>query len=700
MRITRRESFQLGLAGALAAAAKAQSPTPPEAPGRRYSACLPDYLRALAADAYARRKARIAALGSPAAIRQYQTWARETFLGLIGGLPERTPLNTRTVGAFDRAHYRVEKLVYESRPGFFVTANLYIPKDAAPPFPGVLFQMGHSNNGKGMDSYQRCCQGLAQLGYLVLAFDPYGQGERTNYPQPGGWLTRLSSPTEEHSLPGRQMLLAGQTASAMMVFDAMRSLDALAAHPSVDAARLATTGQSGGGTLSMLLTCADPRLAASAIASGNTEDLAANPYFPPGSADDAEQDMLNSGPVAFDRWDLLWPMAPKPLLVAISGHDFFGTYSPSYETSGREEFENLARAYSAMGARDRLQWYETPLPHGLSYDFRLAIYNFFERFLKLHGRTVSEEPPTQPETDETLWCGATGNAVRDFQSKTPFQITRERAASVATPARAPDLREILGMKKPAAAPPHLAVRAEVPYPNCSVQAVEANTAEKVWAPAWLFLPKQPWTKLLLVIEPNGRNAHWREGDLYSQLAAAGTAVCAADVRGIGDLEPEYSPGSAGYIRGRQGEDGYAWASLILGRCLLGQRTTDIVGLAQALAGAYPNARLSLAARQKTTVPALCAAALEPRIAQLYLAQHLATWRSLVEQENYNYPLANFVWDVLRHTDLPSIAAALAPRPAIVAGAVDPTGQPAPGARTLYAGYRDEARWDFASLSQL
>jgi transposase len=126
----------------------------------------------------------------------------------------------RTTGAFDRAHYPVEKLVYESRPGFFVTANLYLPKTGAPPHPGVLFQMGHSANGKSYALYQRCCQGLVQLGYVVLAFDPIGQGERTYY-------TRLS-PTQEHTVPGRQMLLVGETVTGALLWDAMRSLDVLA----------------------------------------------------------------------------------------------------------------------------------------------------------------------------------------------------------------------------------------------------------------------------------------------------------------------------------------------------------------------------------------------------------------------------------------------------------------------------------------
>ena len=270
-------------------------------------------------------------------------------------------MNVRTVGAFERERYRVEKLVYESRPGFFVTANLYLPK-AAGPHPGVLFQMGHSTNGKGYASYQRCCQGLVQLGYVVLAFDPVGQGERTNYPREGGWLTRLDSADDEHTMPGRQMLLTGETMTGLQLWDAIRSLDVLESHPMVDRKRLASTGQSGGATLTMLLAAVDPRLTAAAVSSGNTENFAAEPFLSPGSTDDAEQDLVGSAPLAFDRWDLLWPLAPKPLLIATSARDFFGTYSPSYERSGREEFARLAKAYATLGAPDRLRTWRRRCP--------------------------------------------------------------------------------------------------------------------------------------------------------------------------------------------------------------------------------------------------------------------------------------------------------------------------------------------------
>jgi hypothetical protein len=495
------------------------------------------------------------------------------------------------------------------------------------------------------------------------------------------------------------MLLTGDTATAMQLWDAIRSLDVLAAHPQVDPRRLAATGQSGGATLTMILAAADDRLVAAAVCSGNTENFAAKPFISPGSTDDAEQDLVGSGPMGFDRWDLLWPFAPKPLLVTTSARDFFGTYSASYESSGREEFQKLARAYSTLGAAGSLQYFETPLPHGLSYSLRLAIYNWFERHLKKSDRTIEDEPPVSPERDETLWCGPTGNAVRDFAGKTPFAILSERARAIRTPEPPTDLRALLGMDKPAPAP-RLEVRGSTKYGNCEVRAIEVNTAPKVWAPAWLFLPKRAWTRMLLILEPNGRNALWREDDLYNQLAGAGVAVCAADVRGVGDLEPQFSPGAAGYARSHQNEEDYAWASLILGRSLLGQRTADVVALAQALAQAYPQSAIITAARDKMTVPALCAAAVERRITKLYLARHLVSWRSLVESETYSYPLANFVANALRATDLPQIARSIAPRPVIVAGAVDASGRAIPRAQAPYPDYREEPAWDFETLSRL
>src|SRR5262249_26281138 len=142
------------------------------------------------------------------------------------------------------------------------------PQERNAALPRSPLPSGHSLDGKASALYQRCCQGPVQLGYLVLPFDTMGQGQRPNYPQPGGLLTRLGSADQEHTVPGRQLLLAGETATGMQLWDAIRSLDVLAARPEVDPQRLASTGQSGGGTLTMMLAAVDDRLACAAVSSG------------------------------------------------------------------------------------------------------------------------------------------------------------------------------------------------------------------------------------------------------------------------------------------------------------------------------------------------------------------------------------------------------------------------------------------------
>ncbi len=662
----------LAACGAILRSARGQSESPAKI-YRDYSRCLPDYLRDLAERAYSLRNAELSRLTTPGAVHARQEWVTETFWKIVGGRPERTPLNVRATGSFERPGYRVEKLTYESQPGFRVSANLYVPTTGHPPFPGVLFQMGHTANGKAGDLYQRCCQGLVRLGYLVLGFDPMGQGERVYYPVPGTWRSRFG-PDEEHTYPGRQMLLKGITSTRLQTWDAVRSLDYLASHPLVDAKRLASTGQSGGGTLTMLLAAVDERLAAAAVSCGNTENVACANFNPPGSTDDAEQDLPGSGPAGFDRWDLLYPLAPKPLEIQVSSRDFFGTYSPSYIDNGIEEYGKLQKVYEVLGHRDRLAWFATPLPHGLSYDMRMQIYNWFGRWLKGESRPVAEEPPTSPERDETLYVSETGNVVGWLHGETPFTLNRKYAVT-----KVPgNLETLLGVERPATKAMTSLDRAT--YRETAIEAVEFASAPQVRVPAWLFQPKRPDASrpLVIVLEPGGRTA-WHEGELYDELAARGCVVCAPDLRNTGDLTPEFGRGSARYARSHNSDEDYAWSSMILGRPLLGQKVSDLLAVVHGLRSRpeLQSRRLLVAARGTSTVVAQFAAAMEPAIDRLYLAGGLASYQRIVDSEVYRYPLGNFVPNLLRHTDLPDLARVMAPRRVVLAGAVDAAGNKLP-----------------------
>ena len=503
----------------------------------------------------------------------------------------------------------------------------------------MLFQLGHSLNGKAYESYQKCCQGLARLGYVVLAFDPFGQGERTYY--------KVGDADEEHSRLGRQMLLVGDTMTRLQLWDAVRSLDVLASRPEVDPKRLASTGQSGGGTLTMLLAAVDDRLACAAVSCGNTENFACAGFDPPGSTDDAEQNLIPGGAVGFDRWDTLYPMAPKPLLVIASERDEFGTYSPNYIRSGEEEFGKLKRVYDVLGKPQQIEWKTTALPTRSPHQLRVYTYNFFERWLKGSDRIV-EEPDVRPEPEELLVAGA--KAVRPA-----LPVPRPAAAAGnATLRGALQLQQYAGQ---------LRRLAKDSAEACDIETVDVESARGVFVPAYVFIPRAnaPKRSLIFVLEPGGRTRRWSEGGLCHQLAAQGHVVCAFDVRGTGDLMPEVGRGNPSYTKPHARDEDYAWASMMLGHPLLGQRVADILAMTNRVGAGFGGGRKTvLAATGAMCVPALCASALST-VEVTYLSGGLESWASLVQGDTYKEPFANFLPGILKATDLPLIAESIRPR---------------------------------------
>jgi hypothetical protein len=175
----------------------------------------------------ARRKA-IAAIKTPDDIARRQKDLRAFFLRSLGDLPDRTPLEPHVVGTLKRDGYRVEKIIFESRPNHHVTANLYVP-EGKPPFPGVLVPCGHSDNGKAHVDYQRMCILLARNGMAVLCYDPIGQGERFQFLDTRG--KPVVRGTTEHTMAGIGALLVGRQLASYRIWDGFRALDYLASRP-------------------------------------------------------------------------------------------------------------------------------------------------------------------------------------------------------------------------------------------------------------------------------------------------------------------------------------------------------------------------------------------------------------------------------------------------------------------------------------
>src|SRR4051812_8137054 len=371
-----------------------------------YSRDLERYLIRLSNDARDRRKQIMNAISTREQVLARQKSVVTELWKMLGGPLDRTPLNPRVVGTIERPGYRIERVVFESRPRLYVTANLYVPAGAGR-HPAILGPLGHSVNGKAWPSYQKLFSNLARKGYVVLAYDPFGQGERIEYPGSHPGQSAIGGGTSEHEYAGRRLILLGANFSLFRVWDGIRGIDFLLTRAEVDPERIGCCGQSGGGTLTQFLAALDSRIRVAVVSEGNTENVAQADVEPPGSADDAEQNVVPALSYGIDRADLLYAFAPKPLLMTITLHDAGHTYSPEYVASSFDLVEEYKRAYRLLGADDRLSLQVTTAQHGYVYELRRSTYAWFNRWFEMTN-AGDDEQSQAIETDETLFVTPTG----------------------------------------------------------------------------------------------------------------------------------------------------------------------------------------------------------------------------------------------------------------------------------------------------
>jgi hypothetical protein len=199
----------------------------------RFPRMMQDWLVDEVRTAEARGNARRDALKTKADAEAYVKSVQERIRKCFGPLPEKTPLNAKVTKTLERDGYRIENIVFESRPNFMVTGNLYLPTNGKGKVPGVIGVCGHSLNGKAAEAYQSFAQGLARQGRPASSSIPAGQGERFQYLNEK-LGSRLGGGTTEHNQMGAPQALIGEFLGTWFVWDAMRALDYLLTRPEID----------------------------------------------------------------------------------------------------------------------------------------------------------------------------------------------------------------------------------------------------------------------------------------------------------------------------------------------------------------------------------------------------------------------------------------------------------------------------------
>lgn len=362
------------------------------------------YQTAIAWDQDDERREQFAKLRTEADVVRLQEELRTKLLAAIGGLPsERTPLNAEVTGKIQMDGFRIEKVVFESLPGIFVTALVYVP-DSPGPHPAVLVPCGHSENGKAY--YQALSQRLVQRGYVVICWDPVGQGERSQFWDAAAGRSRYNRICGEHAVLGNLAYLAGANLARWEVWDGMRALDYLLTRPEVDPKRISITGTSGGGFQAAFIGALDQRIktiAPSCYITALPMRVFNRIFEDPDS--DPEQDPYGMISTGIDHPGLLLLMYPRPVFVAAAVLDFF----PIEGT--RKTFREVAAVYRRLGRADRIGVTEGYHKHSYSDQNQQAAIAFLDRF---NGLPAAQGlPPVKPLEERALWCTRTGQVRLD-----------------------------------------------------------------------------------------------------------------------------------------------------------------------------------------------------------------------------------------------------------------------------------------------
>ncbi|MCC6365988.1 MAG: acetylxylan esterase [Bryobacterales bacterium] len=630
---------------------------------------LPAYLKSRAFTMLDQRREIISRISTIADLEARRQRLRERIWSYLGGQPERTALNARVAGTLDRGDYTVEKIIFESRPHFYVTANLYLPKAGKAPYPAILFPLGHELGAKAHSAWQECLAGLARRGFAALAWDPIGQGERVQFYDEDWHGSKLQGSTVEHSILGMQSLLMGTHVAQYTIWDGIRALDYLLSRKEVDPKRVGCTGNSGGGTHTAYLSALDDRIQAAAPSCYITSWRRMLESIGPQDGEQVFPFFLRDG---FDYPDYLYAFGGKPFLMLTAIRDFFPI------GGARATFAEAKEVFGRLGLASQVAMFEADDGHGYSKPRREAAYRWFTRWLQ-GKENDSPEAPLTLASEEELQCTRTGQVktsipdaadVFTLNLETARRLRAGRTLSAeAIRARA---REVTAYETHAG-PLQITSYGHLTRPACRVEKLTLQSEPGILLPALLFLPKDGPERRPAILLANGKGKAAAAPDAEA-LAAKGYVVLAADLRGFGETEPALDRGD--YFVRNFGDYESTWNALLIGKTMPGMRAGDVTRGIDLLAARkdVDSARIFVIGRGSAATAALLAALFDGRIRSLLVEGMLSSYDSVVTERILQRNVDQMAPSALRYFDLPAVAAALAPRRVGVFNGVNPLGQ--------------------------
>ncbi len=616
---------------------------------------------------FARVSEEIEALHTPEQVRAYQANVRALLPAIFGRWTGESgsPLNPRKVGEIELDYCTIEKVIIESEPGLYVPLNVYIPKSKPLPAPGICITIGHAAEGKGYHLYHEFGLGLAEKGYVAVALDPIGQGERIYWAEPPEELGRCGGPVGQHHYEVRRGFLVGRSLSGLRTRDTVRVVDYMLTRTDViDPERIGVGGNSGGGQMALLTAACHPavKVCCAAHPGGSCE----NTYF--------------LGKREFDR-QIISLIPPRPL-IWIVGED-------SGETHHETRYEWLQPLYETFGAADahKFEWVDGV--HNLERPKREAAYEWLNRWFGIDaGR---EEGEIEHLEAEELWCTGTGLVESSLGGVLPWtldtRLMQEMAPERPNPPAAEDQRRAfvaertaLVLRKLGLAPgaereaPPWREAGAYEHPELSVRKVGIESEEGIEVAALIIEPAGGASGPPIIhAAEGGKPTAYDPQALPFAVAVHGHRVVSVDVRGTGELDIEGGARSrvVEYDRTHWQRDGYAISYAGAGRTMMGARAFDLMRVMDYLDAERGGiGRYALVGEGLGGTWALAAAMADERVAGVATVGMLSSYARLIERK-WN-ALREYFWvpKALEAYDLPDLPALIAPRPVALLNPVD------------------------------
>ena len=586
-----------------------------------------------------------------------QDQVRKKMLEGMGMLPERTPLNAKVTGTIMKDGYKIEKILFESMPGYYVAGCLFIPHGRKGKRPAILHVTGHSTAGFALTSYQRLILNLVKKGFIVFAIDPAGQGERLQYfdPQTGESVIP-DGPTREHTYAGLQCFLTGTPIAKYFIWDGIRAIDYLVSRPEVDTRRIGVTGRSGGGTQSAYISAFDERVFAAAPENYFTSHRRLLESRGP---QDAEQNFYHWLPQGTAIEDLLVMRMPRPTLLVTTTRDIFSIQGT------REMYQEISKGYATFGAEGSFEMVEDHAGHASTKRNREGIYRFFQKHLSLPGNPLDEEVAILPP--EELRVTKTGQIATSLGGETVFSLNKKLAEQmhqriIASRRNSPDhlrlvkmnAETISGYRRPDKKP-EVMYRGSYQRDGYTVGMYAAKSEGGYPIPILLAVPdgdkKYP---PVIYIHPQGKEEGLKEGGNIEKMVRQGYIVATPDLSGVGELKPTV-----------RFDAEVSFSAILVGRSIAGIQAADIVSVTNFLKG-LPNIstdQVQAVAFGEACPALLHAAAFDPSITNVALVEAPLSYYDVTQSKMYGLS-QSFNWGVagaLTAYDLPDLAACVAPR---------------------------------------